>query len=210
MDKNKEIHEAVRALCAAAGKAAPTLGLLSAAERNNALCAMADELRNGTKEILAANAGDLENAAANGVPSTMLDRLRLTAERIEAIANAITELVALPDPLAGSEEITRPSGITIRRVRAPLGVVAIIFEARPNVTADAAAIAIKSGKLGPEAEAHWPAIQHTIRNCMMAFGHGAIVLGSEISGGIKGGVIPGMLEIANGHFFKGLLKMITG
>ena len=145
MDKNKEIHEAVRALCAAAGKAAPTLGLLSAAERNNALCAMADELRNGTEEILAANAGDLENAAANGVPSTMLDRLRLTAERIGAIANAITELVALPDPLAGSEEIARPSGITIRRVRAPLGVVAIIFEARPNVTADAAAIAIKSG-----------------------------------------------------------------
>ncbi|MBR6726687.1 MAG: glutamate-5-semialdehyde dehydrogenase [Clostridia bacterium] len=139
------IFEDVKALCQSAKAAAPALGVLSDTERNAALAAMAKRLTAATDTVLAANARDLSNAADNGVPSVMIDRLRLSTERIASIASAITDLIALPDPLEGAERFTRPSGITVSKVRVPLGVVAIIFEARPNVTADAAAIAIKSG-----------------------------------------------------------------
>ena len=140
-----QIFEEVKALCMAARSAAPTLALLTDAQRNQALRAMATQLCEQTEAILAANNQDLQNADANGVPTVMLDRLRLTQARVQGVADAILQLVELPDPLVGGESFTRPSGITVRKVRVPLGVVAIIFEARPNVTADAAAIAIKSG-----------------------------------------------------------------
>ena len=139
------VFEQVQALCLRTKQAAPALSLLSGEARNRALCAMSKSLCAHTDAILAANAQDLANAADNGVPSVMMDRLRLTAERVSAIGSAMLELTALPDPLEGGECFTRPSGITVHRTKAPLGVVAIIFEARPNVTADAAAIAIKSG-----------------------------------------------------------------
>ena len=139
------VFEQVKALCLSVKAAAPALSLLSGEARNKALSAMADALCKNTDAILAANARDLDNAAANGVPAVMMDRLRLTAARVAAIGSAMLELTALPDPLEGGERFTRPSGITVTRTKAPLGVVAIIFEARPNVTADAAAIAIKAG-----------------------------------------------------------------
>ena len=139
------VFEQVKALCLSVKAAAPALSLLSGEARNKALAAMADALCKNTDAILAANAHDLDNAAANGVPAVMMDRLRLTAARVAAIGSAMLELTALPDPLEGGERFTRPSGITVTRTKAPLGVVAIIFEARPNVTADAAAIAIKAG-----------------------------------------------------------------
>ena len=138
------IFEDVKTLCTRAKAAAPAL-LIPGERRNRALRAMASCLLTRADDILAANERDLESAAANGVPATMLDRLRLTRDRINAIAGAMVDLIALPDPLAGGETFTRPSGITVTKARAPLGVVAIIFEARPNVTADAAAIAVKSG-----------------------------------------------------------------
>ena len=139
------VFEQVKDLCLRVKQAAPALSLLSGEARNEALRAMAKALCAHTDSILAANDRDLAHAADNGVPAVMIDRLRLNADRVSAIGNAILELTALPDPLVGGESFTRPSGITVTRVKAPLGVVAIIFEARPNVTADAAAIAIKSG-----------------------------------------------------------------
>ena len=139
------IFEEVKTLCEKAKVAAPTLAIQSNEKRNRALRVMGGALMRHADRILAANERDLQNATANGVPSTMLDRLRLTHQRISDIATAMTELIALPDPLGVADTFTRPSGITVQKKSVPLGVVAIIFEARPNVTADAAAIAIKSG-----------------------------------------------------------------
>ena len=140
-----DIFEAVRALCAAAREAAPSVALADHNTRNRALGAMADAMVASSAAILAANAHDLENAAANGVPAVMHDRLRLTDARIADIAEAMRALIKLPDPTDRREIWQRPSGITITRQQVPLGVLAIIYEARPNVTADAAALCIKSG-----------------------------------------------------------------
>ena len=139
------ITQHVRALCEKAHAAAPHLALTDGDTRDRALFAMAQALVDSTDAILAANAQDLANASANGVPAVMMDRLRLTEARISGIADAIRALISLKDPLTGCEKTERPSGITIKKMRVPLGVVAIIFEARPNVTADAAALSIKSG-----------------------------------------------------------------
>ncbi len=142
---NHEITLAVKALCERAGLGAPTLSLASNATRNKALLAISKQLLAEKEAILAANTRDLESAAENGVPRVMLDRLTLTEARLDAIATAAKNLTALPDPLEGSNTWSRPSGITITRAKVPLGLVAIIYEARPNVTVDAAALCIKSG-----------------------------------------------------------------
>ena len=141
----EQIEAAVRSLCEAARKGAPTLALATNEERDRALLAVAEQLLASKEEILAANERDLASAAENGVPRVMLDRLTLTEARLEAITAAVKSLTELPDPLCGSENWERPSGIAITRAKVPLGVVAIIYEARPNVTADAAALCIKSG-----------------------------------------------------------------
>ena len=139
------IMEDVRALCLTAREAVPSIAHTTNEERNRALAAMADALKAHTAAILEANDRDLSAAEENGVPRVMLDRLRLTEARIVGIAAAIEALIALPDPLTKHESWQRPSGLNIRRQAVPLGVVAIIYEARPNVTADAAALCIKSG-----------------------------------------------------------------
>ena len=144
MTKEKIAH-AVRSLCERAKKGLPTLALASDAARNKALTAISEQLLAEKEVILAANARDLANAAENSVPRVMIDRLTLTETRLDAIAGAVKSLTDLPDPLEGSDTWTRPSGITITRTKVPLGLVAIIYEARPNVTADAAALCIKSG-----------------------------------------------------------------
>ena len=140
-----EITLAVKQLCERAKAGAPSVALASDAQRNRALIAISEQLIAEKDEILAANARDLANAAANDVPRVMLDRLTLTESRLLAIAEAVKNLAVLPDPLEGSNTWSRPSGITITRAKVPLGLVAIIYEARPNVTADAAALCIKSG-----------------------------------------------------------------
>ena len=145
MITKEEIALAVRSLCERAKKGLPSLSLASNAARNKALVAISEQLLAEKQSILAANARDLANAAENGVPRVMLDRLTLTEARLDAIAAAVKNLTTLPDPLEGSDTWTRPSGITITRAKVPLGLVAIIYEARPNVTADAAALCIKSG-----------------------------------------------------------------
>jgi glutamate-5-semialdehyde dehydrogenase len=136
----------VRELAEKARKAASALAITSTDERNAALVAMADALVARQDEILAANQADMEAARAGGQPDGILDRLELTEARIAAIADALREIVVLRDPLG--EVVnghTLPNGLELTQVRVPLGVVAMIYEARPNVTADAAALCIKTG-----------------------------------------------------------------
>lgn len=123
------------------------IAALTSAEKNTALEAMAHSLLRREKEILAANAEDLA-AAQGAISPVMLDRLRLTPERIGGMAAGIREVIALPDPVGVVlEEHTRPDGLNIRKVSVPMGVIAIIYESRPNVTSDAAALALKSGSV---------------------------------------------------------------
>ena len=134
-------------LLTAAKNAKSEVGLLTTRQKNEALLAMADALEARQAEILAANAQDL--AAAQGhISDVMLDRLRLTPARIGGMAQGIREVVALPDPVGQVlEEHTRPDGLNIQKVSVPMGVIAIIYESRPNVTSDAAALALKSGNV---------------------------------------------------------------
>ena len=123
------------------------VGNLTCEEKNKALLSMAEALTAHEEAILAANARDLE-AAAGSISPVMLDRLRLTPDRIAAMARGIREVAALPDPVGEIlEEHTRPDGLNIRKVAVPMGVIAIIYESRPNVTSDAAALALKSGNV---------------------------------------------------------------
>ncbi|MBQ8895391.1 MAG: glutamate-5-semialdehyde dehydrogenase [Clostridia bacterium] len=125
--------------------ASAKLGSSNTEKRNEALSAMAKALTERAEEIIKANEADIENAKANGMSDAMLDRLTLTDARIAAISESVKKVIALPDPLASSEQWVRPNGIKITKKRVPFGVIAIIYEARPNVTADAAALCVKSG-----------------------------------------------------------------
>ena len=139
------LNDVIRALGASAAKAAPSLARASTKQKNAALAAIAELLSARCDTVIAANALDLAAAESNGVPPHMLDRLTLTKARIDAICSSLTELIALTDPIGSGESWVRPSGISIRCVRAPLGVIGIIYEARPNVTVDAAALCLKTG-----------------------------------------------------------------
>ncbi len=129
-----------------AKKAASYLAILSTEEKNNALLKIADALENNIDFILDANKKDIENAKKNSVKEVLIDRLLLTKERISDIADGIRKIVTLDDPVGTVlEECSRPNGLKIEKMRVPLGVVGIIYEARPNVTADAASLTLKSG-----------------------------------------------------------------
>ena len=131
-----------------AKKAARVFGRTAEGEKNRLLEAVAAGLEAGCDDILAANGEDVKAAREGGIRPSMIDRLSLTRERVFAIAQAVREVAALPDPVGRIDMgMTRPNGLRIRRVRVPLGVVGIIYEARPNVTADAAALCIKSGNV---------------------------------------------------------------
>jgi glutamate-5-semialdehyde dehydrogenase len=122
------------------------LALASAAEKDAALRAMAAAIRGASAEILAANGDDLAEARSRGPSPAFLDRLALDAERVEAIAAAVDGIAALPDPVGRVlATFERPNGLRIERVATPLGVVGVIFESRPNVTADAGALCLKAG-----------------------------------------------------------------
>jgi glutamate-5-semialdehyde dehydrogenase len=129
-----------------AKSAARALALAPTAQKNEALAAMATAIRAGKSAILAANAQDLAEAKTAGTTSAFLDRLALDDKRVAAMADGLDVVRALADPVGlVTERWTRPNGMTIERVRVPLGVVGIIYESRPNVTADAAALCLKAG-----------------------------------------------------------------
>src|SRR3954468_9251039 len=126
--------------------AARVLATASTAAKDDALLAAADVLVERAPEILSANAADVSRAEASGTSSTVVDRLRLTTARVEAMAGGLRQVATLPDPIGEVPEgWVRPNGLRIERMRVPLGVVAIIYENRPNVTSDAAGLCLKSG-----------------------------------------------------------------
>ncbi len=122
------------------------LAKLSSAQKNDILLSMAMELRASSDAILEANAKDVTRAEKNGLTKPMVDRLRLTSQAIKSIAHAVAEVAELPDPVGEIvSEWSRPNGLRFQKVRVPIGVIGIIYESRPNVTSDAAALCFKTG-----------------------------------------------------------------
>lgn len=139
-------YELVKVKAQAAKQAAAKLAVTSTAVKNAALLAMATALEAQQSEILAANERDMTAAAAKGMKSSMLDRLKLTSERISGMADGLRQVAGLADPVGNViDGKTLPNGLHITKIRVPLGVIGIIYEARPNVTADAAGLCLKSG-----------------------------------------------------------------
>ncbi|HEY5516418.1 MAG TPA: glutamate-5-semialdehyde dehydrogenase [Pengzhenrongella sp.] len=145
-DHADDVREAVLDVARRAKVASRTLATATRGTKDAALLALADALVSSTPEIVAANAEDLARGHAAGTQPGLLDRLALTPERIAGIADALRELAALPDPVgAVVRGSTLPNGLRLRQVRVPMGVVGMIYEARPNVTVDATGLALKSG-----------------------------------------------------------------
>ena len=150
MNKVLHLSDSIRAWIDTSGRnarlASKEIAQASTGTKNAALEAMAQRISSDAQNILAANAKDLEAAHASGLSSALLDRLELTPDRVNAMAEGLTQISALPDPVGQIDDMNaRPSGITVGRMRVPLGVIGIIYESRPNVTADAAGLCLKSG-----------------------------------------------------------------
>ena len=139
------LREEIELLCTNAREAACKLALADTDSKNRVLIRIAELLEQNLATVIAANQEDLEAATRNGVPKAMLDRLALNPGRIGGICQSLRALTELEDPVGKGETWTRPSGLTISRIRVPLGVVAMIYEARPNVTVDSAALCLKTG-----------------------------------------------------------------
>ncbi len=177
--------------------AAPSLALVSPEAKNRALACMADRLEAGQDIILAANARDME-AAKDRISPVMLDRLALTAERIRGMAEGIREVTQLPDPTGHVlREVVRPNGLVIRRVSVPLGVIAMIFESRPNVTSDAAALAIKAGNAC------------VLRTGKEAIGSAAAIAAQLRLGLADAGLDPELLQLVEDPSREGATTMMT-
>lgn len=169
------VYEEIGALCDNAAAAAAKLALCDTGKKNSVLLHIADVIEADAETVIAENEKDLQLAEKNGVPQTMLDRLKLTKDRIHSICTAVRDVVELDDPVGKSETWTRPSGIEINRVRVPLGVVAMIYEARPNVTVDSAALCLKTGNAvvlrgGKEAINTNVALVASIKNALTSCG----------------------------------------
>lgn len=168
--------ETVISLCQKAKAAANTLGIADNQTRSNAINAIADALVANTDKILAANKIDIENGKAGGLSDSLLDRLMLNADRIIGMAEGARKVASQNDPLGKVlYEDTRPNGLNIKKVSVPLGVIGIIFEARPNVTCDAAVLCIKSGNCtvlrgGKEAINSNVAIAKVMRDALQSVG----------------------------------------
>ena len=166
----------IRVQALACREAAQAVAALSSDDKNVLLRAMADALDADAPAILSANAEDLRAAEAKGIAGAMLDRLKLDPVRLAAVANAVREVATLPDPVGMvTRRETRPNGLSIERVRVPLGVIAMIYEARPNVTADAATLCLKAGngvilRGGSEAVRSNVAIAGALRRALEAHG----------------------------------------
>ncbi len=140
-----DAFEYVKGLCEKANNAQRALASVITAEKNSVLCDIAEQLKNHADEIIAENEKDIASAEQNGVIPTMIDRLRLDKKRIDGIAEAVKEVARLADPIGEGSVSVRPNGLKIMKTRVPMGTIGIIYEARPNVTADAAALCLKSG-----------------------------------------------------------------
>ena len=146
MEQKLDVAAAVRELGVAARAAARELSRAATDTKNRALLAAAAAIRAGAKRILDANAGDVRQARADGADGAFVDRLTLTPPLVAQMARGVEEVAALPDPVGAiTERKKQPSGIEVARMRVPLGVIGIIYESRPNVTADAAALCMKAG-----------------------------------------------------------------
>ncbi|MEC7176318.1 MAG: glutamate-5-semialdehyde dehydrogenase [Pseudomonadota bacterium] len=146
MTLNTSLEEIMNAMGAQAAIAARELGRATTEQKNNALIAAAQNLRAQTEELLTANRLDMDIAKEAGLNNARLDRIALDAGRVEGVAKALEDVTALPDPVGDvMARWDRPNGLDISRVRVPLGVIGVIYESRPNVTADAAALCLKSG-----------------------------------------------------------------
>ncbi len=176
VDLDKDLGTLMQSMGRAAREAAAVLANAPRATKDLALKVAAGQLRTQSAAILAANAQDLAAAEARGLKGALLDRLRLDPARIEAMARGLEEIVLLEDPVGTViAQWTRPNGLLIQRVRVPLGVVGIIFESRPNVTADAGALCLKSGNaaiLRPGSESA----------CSSAAIHGCLESGLQAAG----------------------------
>src|SRR3979490_2390445 len=146
MDQKLDVRRPVRELGRAARAAARALARADAEAKNRALAFMAKDLRSSAKKILAANSADVGQAKKDGADAAFIDRLTLTPKLIEQMAQGVEQVAQLAHP-AGEipERVKRPTGIEVARMRVPIGVIGIIYESRPNVTADAAALCVKSG-----------------------------------------------------------------
>lgn len=140
-----ELYDYIKDISIRSKRASTSLAITSGQERNDALLKIAEEILNSSDEIIEANRVDIDNAYANGISEALIDRLTLTQARIKDIAKAIVKIASLNDPIGGGELFTRPNGLEIQKTKVPLGVVAMIYEARPNVTPDATSLCLKSG-----------------------------------------------------------------
>ena len=141
-----DLATTVRQLAEAARAASLKLAVATTEAKNRALTALAEKIESSIPSLIAANAKDLEAGRTAGLSSAMLDRLTLNDSRIRQMAQGVREIVALPDPVGAElERTTRPNGLVIRKVRVPIGVIGIIYESRPNVTVDCAALCLKAG-----------------------------------------------------------------
>src|ERR687895_96882 len=176
-------------ICLAAKAAARELAQIDSETKDRALLAIAAALEARTPEILEANARDLEAGREAGLSSALMDRLALDERRMAAMAAGVREIVALPDPVGELIDGFRlPNGLDVRKVRVPLGVVAVVYEARPNVTIDAAALCLKSGNAivlrGSSSAAHSNAVLASVaRDAVEAAGLPRGVLGLAAGGG---------------------------
>ena len=217
MEKN-EIYLQVENICRAAKAASRAYGSTGTAEKNALLCAMADQLMADLDEILTANERDLANAAENGVPKTMLDRLKLDEKRMKGICDALREVAALPDPIGSGERTVRPNGLVIQKVRAPMGCVAMIYEARPNVTVDAAALCLKTGNAvvlrgGKEAIQSGTALVASMRKALVAKGFSPDLIGFITSTDRAGSTalmnMRGLVDVLIPRGGKGLIRAVV-
>ncbi len=176
MDQKLDFVERLREMGAAAKRAARVMARADTAAKNSALRSIAAEIRRQASAILAANEGDAAAAKKSGHDAAFVDRLTMSAKSVELMAEGVEQVASLEDPVGKiSDRVLRPSGIEVARMRVPLGVIGIIYESRPNVTADAAALCLKSGNAcilrgGSEALASNRAIAACVRAGLAATG----------------------------------------
>ncbi|WP_428977889.1 glutamate-5-semialdehyde dehydrogenase [Rhodoligotrophos appendicifer] len=140
------LERTMREIGQTARSAARTLATATTPQKNDALRFMAEAIRSGSSKIIAENEGDVRRAKESDLAASFIDRLILTPDRIEAMATGLDDIAALPDPVGQAiAEWTRPNGLAISRIRTPIGVIGVIYESRPNVTADAGALCMKAG-----------------------------------------------------------------